>query len=192
MKSLLCGVGAVTLFATVSLAGDTAPEFTLTDLEGSEHQLSEYEGKLVVLEWMQYGCPFVRKQYETGKLPALQKKYTAEGVVWLCIASGKSADEDELKNHRFAKKNAATAVLLDKDGHVGKAYGAKATPQFFVLNDEGQIVYEGALDDDRSPDPTDLSASTNYVADALDALMEGKPVEVTISKPFGCGIRYGD
>ena len=175
--------------------GEEAPDFTLTDSKGTSHKLSDFRGKLVVLEWLNHDCPFVKKHYGGGNMQNLQKEYTAKGVVWLSIISsapgkqghrtGPQADADTMD------KNAnPTAVLLDPAGEAGQKYEAKTTPHMFVIDKEGRVIYAGAIDSIRSADPADTARSENYVRQALDAALAGKAVPTPSTKPYGCGVKY--
>lgn len=186
------------VLATVALAADVgqpAPAFTLTGTDGEEHSLSEYRGKIVVLEWTNYGCPFVRKHYGTGNMQRLQRDYTGRGVVWLTVCSsgpGKQGHFSAAEWQRKLAENgaAATATLLDPEGTVGKAYGARTTPHMFVIDAGGTLVYAGAIDDQTSWDPKSVTGATNYVAEVLDALLAGAAVEPKTTRPYGCGVKY--
>ncbi|HTB21884.1 MAG TPA: thioredoxin family protein [bacterium] len=176
--------------------GAPAPDFSLMSASGKTVQLSDYRGKLVVLEWVNSGCPFVHKQYDSDNMQRLQRKYTDEGVVWLTISSscqGKEGYFAEPKDARafIKERNAAmTALLLDHKGVVGREYGAKTTPDMVVLTKKGTVAYEGAIDDKPSTDLADIPGAHNYVAAALDALMDGRPVAVTQTRSYGCSIKY--
>jgi peroxiredoxin len=172
-----------------------APPFTLSDQNGSTHSLSDFKGKTVVLEWVNFDCPFVRKHYNSGNMQKLQKEYTAKGVVWLSVCSSAPGKQgyfkgDELKQRLGKEKAAPTAYLIDAEGNVGKAYGARTTPHMFVINKDGVLVYAGAIDDIASTDVDDIGKAKNDVAASLDAVMAGKPVEVKSSKSYGCGVKY--
>ncbi len=197
---LRAGLVAAGLFAAAALGaatvGQPAPAFTLTDLDGKSHNLSDFKGKTVVLEWVNPECPFVVKHYEkSGNLPATQKAATADGVVWLLInsaASGKQGDYDAEKAKAWLAKNkaAATAYLRDADGKVGKAYDAKTTPQIFVINAEGTLVYNGAIDSKRSTNADDIAGAENYAKSALADLKAGRPVATATTQPYGCSVKY--
>lgn len=190
---LIAGV----LFAQKAKIGEKAPGFTLKDVDGKERSLSEFEGKTVVLEWVNYDCPFVRKHYESGNMPALQKKYTGEGVVWLSICSSAPGAQGNFSSSEIKEKAAGygakfTDYLEDESGKVGKEYGAKTTPHMFVINPEGILVYAGGIDDKPSTDKDDIPIAINYVAAALNSIMEGKPVEIKTARPYGCSVKYKD
>lgn len=197
---LRAGLVAAGLFAAAALGaatvGQPAPAFTLADLDGKSHNLSDFKGKTVVLEWVNPECPFVVKHYEkSGNLPSTQKAATADGVVWLLInsaAPGKQGDFDAEKAKAWLAKNkaAATAYLRDVDGKVGKAYGAKTTPQIFVINAEGALVYNGAIDSKRSTNADDIAGAENYAKSALADLKAGRPVATATTQPYGCSVKY--
>ncbi|MCZ6776738.1 MAG: thioredoxin family protein [Ignavibacteria bacterium] len=172
-----------------------APDFTLPDNSGNKHSLSDFKGKFVVLEWVNYDCPFVRKHYRSGNMPSLQKMYTKKDVVWLSICSsapGKQGyfETDELSERMKKEKAIPTAYLLDPDGKVGKTYGAKTTPHMYIVNPEGLLIYAGGIDNIASTDIDDIEEATNYVKEVLDAAMTGKEVPVKGSRPYGCSVKY--
>ncbi len=180
---------------TTAVVGKPAPEFTATDSAGKTRTLAEFKGKLVVLEWVNYDCPFVKKHYGADAMQALQRKYTEQGVVWLSINSSASGKQGNYPAEKWAelvaeRKAAPTAVLLDTDGKVGRLYGAKTTPHMFIVNAEGTLIYAGAIDNNPSPDPATLKDAVNYVAKALDAALAGKPVETATSASYGCSVKY--
>ena len=177
--------------------GSAAPDFSLTDATGKSHELSEYKGKYVVLEWTNPGCPFVRKHYDSGNMPKLQAEYTKKGVVWLSIDSSAQGEQgylegDDAKKAAGGEYKAASELLLDHDGKVGHLYGATNTPDMFIIDPEGKVVYEGAIDSIASADKDDIAKATNYVATGLDEAMAGKPVAKASSKPYGCSVKYKD
>ena len=199
IRSCFAAVAAAVFAVGVQAAavvGEAAPAFTLTDIKGASHSLSDFKGKTVVLEWVNPECPFVVKHYEkSGNIPALQKSATADGVVWLSInsaAAGKQGDYDAAKVAAWSEKTKAapTAYLRDSDGKVGKAYGAKTTPQIYVINAEGTLVYNGAIDSIRSADAADIAKAENFAAAALAAVKAGKPVEKATTQPYGCSVKY--
>jgi peroxiredoxin len=191
---LLAGSMATVSVAEVSM-GETAPEFTLKDIQGTAHTLSDFKGKFVVLEWTNYDCPFVRKHYDTGNMQELQKTYTEKGVIWLSVNSSAPGKQGNYLPNAWQqkvkeKKAAATAVLLDTDGKVGRLYGAKTTPHVFVIDKEGKLAYKGAIDDKRSWRKEEVATAKNYVRAALEALMAGKSVETPSTAPYGCSVKY--
>ena len=175
--------------------GSAAPSFSATDSNGKTISLADYKGKYVVLEWFNPECPFVKKHYGSGNMQKLQENFTSKGVTWLTIDSNAAGKEGNLKPDEANKKIAdwkahSTAFLLDSDGKVGKAYGAKNTPHMFVINPEGKIIYEGAIDSKASPNPDDIPSSTNSVKVALDEARAGKQVSTPSSRPYGCSVKY--
>lgn len=175
--------------------GSAAPEFSLSDAKGQTHSLGEYKGKYVVLEWFNPECPFVKKHYGSGNMQKLQDEYTGKGVVWLTIDSNAPGTEgnvtaDQAEKITASWKTHQTALLLDPDGKAGRAYGAKNTPNMVVINPDGKIAYEGAIDSKASPNPADIPNSTNYVKVALDESLAGKPISTPKTKPYGCSVKY--
>src|SRR5438270_3315553 len=189
-------LAAGTLYAAdIPPVGSAAPDFSLKDTKGQSHSLSEYKGKYVVLEWFNPECPFVKKHYGSDNMQKLQREYTGKGVVWLTIDSNAPGTEGNLTPEQAQKvmaswKTKQTALLLDPESNVAKLYGAKNTPDMVVINPEGKIVYEGAIDSKASPNPADIPSSTNYVKAALDEALGGKAVSNAQTKPYGCHITY--
>ena len=186
----------ITAFSHAAEVGKSAPEFALTGIDGTAHKLSEYKGKIVVLEWVNPECPIVQKHYnKSGNIPRLQKTYTGEGVVWLSInaaAAGKQGDYEPGQVRAWMQQVGAapTEYLRDPTGTVGHLYGAKTTPHIFIINREGILVYAGGIDSIASADPADISHATNYVSAAMADLAAGRPVAVTNSRPYGCSVKY--
>ncbi len=175
--------------------GKAAPLFTLKDSEGKEHSLADFKGKFVVLEWVNYDCPFVRKHYRSGNMQKLQKTYTEKEVAWLSICSsapGKQGyfEQPELKERITQGKAVPTAYLIDASGDVGHKYDAKTTPHMFIIDPNGILIYAGGIDDTPSTDVADITTATNYVQTTLDAAMADKEVRVQSSKPYGCSVKY--
>ena len=175
--------------------GSAAPGFSLPDAKGQTHSLSQYKGKYVVLEWFNPECPFVKKHYGSGNMQKLQDQYTSKGVVWLTIDSNAPGTEGNITPVQAQKISASwktheTALLLDPEGKVGRAYGAKNTPNMVIINPDGKIAYEGAIDSKASPNPADIPSSTNYVKAALDESLAGKSVSTPQTKPYGCSVKY--
>lgn len=175
--------------------GSAAPDFSLSDAKGQTHSLSQYKGKYVVLEWFNPECPFVKKHYGGGNMQKLQDEYTGKGVVWLTIDSNAPGTEGNITPEQAQKITASwkthqTALLLDSEGKAGRAYGAKNTPDMVIINPEGKIAYQGAIDSKATPNPADIPSSTNYVRAALDESLAGKPVTTPQTKPYGCSVKY--
>jgi peroxiredoxin len=193
---------AITTFAAGALyaadvppVGSAAPDFSAPDANGKTQSLSEYKGKYVVLEWFNPECPFVKKHYGSDNMQKLQAEYTGKGVVWLTIDSNAPGTEgnisaDQAKKIMDSWKTKQTALLLDPESKVAKLYGAKNTPNMVVIGPDGKIVYEGAIDSKASPNPADIPSSTNYVKNALDESLAGKPVSNAQTKPYGCSVKY--
>jgi len=193
---------AITAFAISPLyaadippVGSAAPEFSVSDTNGKAHSLSQYKGKYVVLEWFNPECPFVKKHYGSGNMQKLQADYTGKGIVWLTIDSNAAGTEGSLSADQAQKimtswKTHQTAFLLDPESKVAKLYGAKNTPNMVVINPEGKIVYEGAIDSKATPNPADIPSSTNYVKAALDESLAGKSVSNPTTRPYGCSVKY--
>lgn len=199
MNKIILTIAAVGFSAATALAevkvDAPAPTFNELDGMGKAHQLSDYKGQWVVLEWYNKDCPYVKKHYGSQNMQKLQAEYTKKGVAWLTVnssAKGKQGYLDGAGTIENAKSAgaASTAVLIDADGTMGKAYAAKTTPHMFVINPEGKVVYAGAIDSDDSSDPKTIAKATNYVRAALDAGMSGKMVATKTSKPYGCSVKY--
>ena len=192
----------VTLFIATAVfaldappVGSAAPDFSLPDTKGQTHSLSQYKGKYVVLEWFNPECPFVKKHYGGGNMQKLQGEYTSKGVVWLTIDSNAPGTEGSITPEQAQKIASSwnthqTALLLDPEGKAGRAYGAKNTPNMVIINPDGKIAYEGAIDSKASPNPADIPSSTNYVKAALDESLAGKAVTTPQTKPYGCSVKY--
>jgi peroxiredoxin len=183
--------GAALAAATV---GQPAPAFTVNDLGGKPVSLADLKGKTVVLEWINFGCPFVMKHYNSGNMQALQKKYGAD-VVWVAVNSTNAGHQDYAEPKQLSAQlktfGAAPAkYLMDEPGTMGLAYGAKTTPHMYIIDPSGKVVYNGAIDDKPSTNVADVKGAKNYVAAALDELKAGKPVTLASTKPYGCSIKY--
>ncbi len=189
---LLACSGAVGAKAAI---GESAPDFSLTGIDGAEHSLAQYRGKTVVLEWTNRECPFVKKHYDSGNMQKLQNDAIASGAVWLIInsgAQGKQGQVDAAGAQKILDADKATpsAYLLDGSGTVGMAYGAKTTPHMYVIDPEGTLVYMGAIDSNPSANPKDIPGATNYVSAALASLQAGEPVAQAVTVPYGCSVKY--
>lgn len=178
-----------------AVVGQPAPAFALTDTSGARHTLASFAGKHVVLEWVNFDCPFVKKHYGSGNMQKLQKAATSRGVVWLSVGSSAPGKQGHFTAEQLSallreKGAAPTAYLLDADGTAGRAYGAKTTPHMFVIDPAGKVVYAGGIDDKPSTDVADVAAARNHVSAALDEALAGKPVSVPSSQPYGCSVKY--
>ncbi len=184
-------------YAQEAKLNEKAPAFTLTDSKGNTHSLSDFAGKTVVLEWINYGCPFVKKHYDSDNMQNLQKKYAKKGVIWLAICSSAEGKQGYMKpddiNQKSKDMNAEyTAYLIDAYGKVGKMYGAMVTPHIFIIDNSGNLVYAGGIDDKPSTDKSDIEGATNYADKALKEILSGKNVSTQTSKPYGCSVKYGN
>lgn len=180
--------------AATAVVGQAAPDFSATDTTGKARKLSDYKGKLVVLEWTNPGCPFVQKHY-SGNMQALQKEFTGKGVVWLSINSTETDSGDYLAPGKLAgwmreKQAAATATLMDESGKVGQIYSARTTPHMYIVSPKGQLVYAGAIDSIASARVDDIKTATNYVRQGLNEALAGKAITVASSRAYGCSIKY--
>lgn len=188
---LLASLGA---HATAAV-GQIAPDFTLQSTEGKPVRLSDLRGKYVVLEWTNPGCPFVRKHYDSGNMPATQKAARAQGLAWLSVNSTAKASGDYLEPARLAawlaeRKARPTAILMDEEGTVGHAYGARTTPHMYVIDPRGTLVYAGGIDSIPSAHVADIERATNYVKAALADIAAQRPVAAAATQPYGCSIKY--
>jgi peroxiredoxin len=187
----------VSILAQTARVSAPAPAFTATDSHGQSHSLDQYHGKFVVLGWHNQGCPFTRKHYESGNMQNLQKEWTAKGVVWFTVISSAPGSQGYVtaaqENDYLSKMHAApTAALLDPDGKVGHLYNAKTTPDMYVIDPQGKLIYSGAVDNRPTPDVDDIKGADNYVSDALSAAMSGKPVANPYTRAYGCSVKYRD
>ena len=181
--------------AAAPAVGQQAPDFVAVDTTGAKHKLSDFAGKFVVLEWTNPGCPFVRKHYGSGNMPATQKAATDKGVVWLAINSTERAATDYLKPEALdawmkSQKAAPTAVLMDEDGLIGQVYGARTTPHIFIIDPKGTLVYAGGIDSIAAARVDDIKTATNYVNQALGEAFGGRPISAAATRPYGCSIKY--
>ncbi|MEJ5245764.1 MAG: thioredoxin family protein [Bacteroidota bacterium] len=172
-----------------------APDFELTDVNGTKHKLSDFHGKFVVLEWINFDCPFVKKHYDSENMQKLQEKYTSQGVVWLAICSSAPGKEgnlpkDEIKKRAANYKAKFTAYLIDESGDIGRMYSAKTTPHMYIIDPQGKLIYAGAIDSIRSTDKADIDKAENYVSKALNEALAGKSVSTKVTQPYGCSVKY--
>lgn len=200
LRSLALATAALFSAMAASAAvvpGQPAPEFQGKDSNGKTQNLAQYRGKFVVLEWANQGCPYEKKHYESGNMEHLQKEWTGKGVVWLSVISSAPGQQgyvsDAQENAYLSSMHASpSAAILDPSGAIGRLYGAKTTPHMFVIAPDGKLIYEGALDDQPSPDPASLKVAKNYVSKALTEAMAGKAVSTPLTKSYGCSVKYGE
>ena len=195
-RNLLSLVLAVCVLPALSLTpGTQAPDFKGTDSNGVTHTLYQYRGKYVVLEWANKGCPYEQKHYLSGNMEALQKEWTDKGVVWLSILSSAPGEQGNVtpaeENQYLKTMHAApTAAILDPSGEIGHLYQAKTTPHIFIIDPKGKLIYQGAIDDKPTTDLSDIQHAHNYLNEALNAAMAGKPVPMASTRPYGCAVKY--
>lgn len=175
--------------------GKPAPDFSVEGADGKTHSLSDFAGDYVVLEWINHECPFVRKFYDSGEMQRLQREHTANGGVWLAVNTSKAGEQGHMTAEQALaiseeKEAAHTALLLDHEGKMGRAYEAKATPHMYVIDPEGVLVYSGAIDSIRSADTDDIARAENYVLAALEASRNGEDVTKPVTQAYGCNVKY--
>lgn len=193
--ALACAVLFGTVAARAVEVGSPAPDFSAQDTYGRTHTLFQYKGRFVVLEWHNRECPYTRKHYESGNMQRLQREWTSRGVVWFTVISSAPGQQGyvtaEQENAYVSQVKASpTAVLLDPTGQVGHLYSAKTTPHMLIINPDGVLIYDGAMDDKPTPDQADIAAAKNYVSQALSEAMAGKLVSAPVSRPYGCSVKY--
>lgn len=192
----LCAALSLTTAAFAVEIGQPAPDFTGTDITGKTVHLSDYKGKIVVIESYNSDCPFCHNQYRTGATQELQKDLTSKGVIWLMVNSVNPKNfshrsPEQAREEWASEKINATAWIDDSSGAIGHLYDMKTTPDMYVINKDGVLVYEGAMDD--MPDPMhDPRTARNYVREAVNDLLTGKPIEVSQTKSYGCSVKYAD
>ena len=192
LSSLAPGVALAQ--AAAATLGQNAPDFSALDTAGKPYRLADFKGKLVVLEWTNPGCPFVRKHY-SGNMQSLQKEFTAKGVVWLAINSTESQSADYLQPNKMAawlseKQASPSATLMDESGKIGQLYGAKTTPHMYIISPQGTLIYAGAIDSIASARTDDIKTATNYVRQGLSETLSGKAISVASSRAYGCSVKY--
>lgn len=202
MKSQVRGLLIVLFIGLVQLTAiglpklnHPAPDFTVVDSNGKAHQLSNYNGKVVVLEWTNPECPFVKKHYQSGNMQNLQKEFTDRGVVWLSIVSSAKGKQGYMSNeeaNQLLQKQKAhpTALVRDPKGSLGRLYGARTTPHLFVISKRGQLVYSGAIDSIRSTLADDIDKAKPYVKEVLNDILAGRSVKLKKTQPYGCSVKY--
>jgi peroxiredoxin len=191
LPALLLAAGA----QAVPSVGQPAPDFTLRDAAGKAVKLSDFRGKVVVLEWTNPGCPYVKKHYNSGNMAATQQDATSKGAVWLSINSTEKGSWDHMEPAKLVawqqeRKLKSTATLMDEEGVAGKAYGARTTPHMYIVDPQGRLVYAGGIDSIPSSNTEDIAKATNYVRQALSEITAGKPVTAATTRPYGCSIKY--
>ena len=198
MKTLLVAAAAALLSTAVAAAatvGLPAPAFTVQDTSGKTVSLADFKGKTVVLEWVNPGCPYVQKHYNSANMQGTQKDAAAKGVVWLAVNSTAAEHGDYKAPAAMAQwmqqqKAAANATLMDAGGQVGRAYGARTTPHMYIVDAKGTLVYAGAIDNKPSANPADVTTATNHVKVALGELQAGKAISLPSTRPYGCSVKY--
>lgn len=188
-------VPAFAMGGTTGEVGKPAPDFSAKDTMGADVKLSDFNGKIVVLEWTNHECPYVRKQYDSGNMQKLQQEAAADGVVWISVVSsapGKEGNTTPAEANAIIEQQEAhpTHKILDSDGTIGHMYGAKTTPHMFVIDKAGTLVYAGAIDDDSSFKPDSIATAKNYVRAVLEDLKAGRSVAEPSTQPYGCGVKY--
>ncbi|MGA9718187.1 MAG: thioredoxin family protein [Acidobacteriaceae bacterium] len=195
--AIAAAVLSVVLAAHAATVGQQAATFSGKDSQGKTQSLAQYRGKYVVLEWTNRECPYTKKQYDSGNMQALQREWTAKGVVWLTVLSSAPGEQGYLdaaqENAQIEKVRAhPTAAILDASGEIGRLYGAKTTPHMFVIDPNGKLIYDGAIDDKPTTDTADVKGAKNYVSAALTEAMAGRTVEVASTRPYGCAVKYAE
>jgi hypothetical protein len=207
-RGLMLGGGAVAVLAGVGVVfmgnrnaeaavetGAAAPAFSVVDANGATRTLAEFRGRTVILEWTNHGCPYVRKHYDSSNMQTLQREATGDGIVWLQVISSAQGEQGYLDGPgalaRVRTDNAApSATLLDPTGVMGRVYGARNTPQMFIISGAGVVLYQGAIDDRPSARPSSLEGATNYVRAALADIEAGRAVQIAETTPYGCSVKY--
>lgn len=197
IAAIAAGLAAGNVAWAQAVVGQPAPAFSATDTAGKPVSLADFKGKHVVLEWVNPGCPFVKKHYQSGNMPATQKAATAKGVVWLAVASTAKDASDykpagELSAWMKGTGAAPTATLMDPDGKVGRAYGARTTPHMYLVDPQGKLIYAGAIDSKPTANPEDIKTAVNHVNQAVGEALEGKSVSQATTRAYGCAIKYAN
>jgi peroxiredoxin len=200
IKPLLCTLALAalpTLAAANAVVGQPAPAFGVTDANGKTVSLADYKGKTVVLEWVNPGCPYVRKHYDSANMQSTQKLATGQGAVWLAVNSTHPGHYDykapaEMAAWMKSQDASPSATLMDGDGRIGRAYGARTTPHLYIVDAKGTLVYAGGIDDKPSANPADVKTAKNHVKAALADIAAGKPVAQGVTRPYGCSVKYSD
>jgi peroxiredoxin len=193
--TLVAALSAAAIAAHAATPGEPAPVFTVNDAAGKAVALSDYRGKYVVLEWTNPECPFVQKHYKSRNMQSLQKDAAGRGLVWLSVNSTVKGHPEYKSGAQMtawmnANDAAPRAVLIDDTSATGRAYSAKTTPQMFLIDPSGKLLYAGAIDDKRSTNVEDVKTARNHVRAAIDEALAGKPVTVASTAPYGCSVKY--
>lgn len=188
-------IAAAVIASATSVMAEQAPDFSVKNTKGETVSLSQFKGKTIVLEWTNFDCPFVKKHYVSGNMPKLQADATGKGVVWLSVSSAGEGGKAYMQPADLAARaekdgNKASDVLVDGDGKMGKAYGAKTTPHMFIIDKEGKLAYNGAIDSKNTTEADDVKTATPIFANALEAVLAGKEVPQAKNAPYGCGVKY--
>ena len=197
LSMLIAAMAAIPLaFAMPPPVGQAAPDFSATDTNGGTQALRAYRGKIVVLEWSNPDCPYVHKHYDSHAMQKLQDEALGQGIIWLTIVSsapGRDGYMNAVDANEYKAKMSSHAVrILDPDGRLGRLYGATATPDMYVIDKTGVLVYEGAIDTMPTTRPESLSIADNYVRDALADLAAGRPLRESVTQPYGCSVKYAE
>lgn len=195
LTALLAGLTGTPPLLAAPAVGQAAPDFTLPDTHGKPVRLSDFQGRHVVLEWVNPGCPYVRKHYQSSNMQGTQKEVTGQGVVWLAINSTENASVDYLAPEQMGRwmqtqQAAATRTLMDEDGGVGKAYGARTTPHMYIVDPKGRLIYAGGIDSIPSSRIDDIKSAVNYVKQGVRQALAGQPIAAANTRPYGCSIKY--
>jgi len=191
----LAAIGLTAPAVAAPEIGAPAPAFSGVDTDGKTWSLDALEGQPVILEWTNHDCPYVQKHYETGNMQALQREAVADGFVWLSVISSAPGKQGHVTAKQAAELTesrdaAPSAVLLDTDGAIGRAYGARTTPHMYIIDASGTLVFMGGIDDRRTTDPADVEGAENYVRLAMNELASGDAVSQPVTRPYGCSIKY--
>lgn len=197
LTAFAAALGASASVLAAAAVGQPAPAFSAVDTSGKTVSLADFKGKTVVLEWVNPGCPYVKKHYDSANMPATQKNAVAQGAVWLAINSTHTGASDYMAPAALAgwmkdKGGAPTATLMDADGKVGRAYGARTTPHMYVIDPKGTLAYVGAIDSKPTANPADIKTATNHVNQAVAEVVAGKKVSQPVTQAYGCSVKYGD
>jgi len=196
LSTLAVSALALAAPATAKIAtGSNVSDMTVTDSNGVQHNLSDFAGQKVVLEWTNEGCPYVKKHYSTNNMQKTQEMATADGAVWLSVISSAPGKQgyktaDEANAWKDAQGADSTAIILDPDGEMGRIFAAKTTPHMYIIDEAQTLVYQGAIDDNRSANPATVEGAQNYVLAAMDDLKAGNAVAVSDTAPYGCSVKY--